>query len=133
VSVAAPALKGVDHVHVMVRDRRTAVAWYRGVLGLTPVEALAGWAEDGGPLTVADAAERVHIALFERAPPAPNPSVVALGVDGVAFGAWREHLQRVLDRPIEVVDHEMSLSLYFRDPDGNPYEITTYDVNTAQR
>jgi catechol 2,3-dioxygenase-like lactoylglutathione lyase family enzyme len=132
-SVAAPPLTGVDHVHVMVRDRRAAIAWYREVLGLEPVAALASWAQDGGPLTLADAAERVHIALFERVRPAANASTLALGVDGAAFGAWREHLQRVLGRPVEVVDHDLSLSLYFRDPDGNPYEITTYDVKTARR
>ncbi len=33
----APALIGIDHVHVLVRDRRAATAWYRDVLGLAPV------------------------------------------------------------------------------------------------
>lgn len=25
------------------------------------------------------------------------------------------------------VDHEVSWSIYFKDPDGNPFEDTTYD------
>jgi catechol-2,3-dioxygenase len=57
---------------------------------------------------VADAADGVHIALFApvaRARPADRGGG----------------------------DHAMSLSLYFSDPDGNPYEITTYDVTSAPR
>jgi catechol-2,3-dioxygenase len=40
----------------------------------------------------------------------------------------------LLDRPPEVKDHQVSWSLYFSDPDGNPYEITsyTYDQLGAQ-
>jgi catechol 2,3-dioxygenase-like lactoylglutathione lyase family enzyme len=104
-SVAVPALVGVDHVHVLVRDRAAALAWYRSVIGLAPVPELEVWQADGGPLTLADASGRVHIALFERAPSPDNKAVV---------------------------DHGIALSLYFRDPDGNPYEITTYDVTSAR-
>jgi catechol 2,3-dioxygenase-like lactoylglutathione lyase family enzyme len=127
-----PALVGFDHVHVLVRDRAAAVAWYRDVLGMTPVAELAAWQADGGPLTLADAAGRVHIALFERAPEPRNPAVVALGATATAFVHWRDHLARVRGGPIEVVDHELSLSLYLRDPDGNPYEITTYEHAAAR-
>jgi catechol 2,3-dioxygenase-like lactoylglutathione lyase family enzyme len=105
----APALVGFDHVHVLVRDRAAAVAWYRDVLGMTPVAA-----------------------LFERAPEPRNPAVVALGATATAFVHWRDHLARVRGGPIEVVDHELSLSLYLRDPDGNPYEITTYEHAAAR-
>ena len=30
-------------------------------------------------------------------------------------------------RDREAADHEVSWSVYFKDPDGNPYEVTTYD------
>ena len=29
-------------------------------------------------------------------------------------------------------DHELYMSLYFSDPDGNPYEITTYEYAAAK-
>jgi hypothetical protein len=35
-------------------------------------------------------------------------------------------------QPPSCVDHAPSLSRYFRDPDGNPYEITTWDVSAAR-
>jgi catechol 2,3-dioxygenase-like lactoylglutathione lyase family enzyme len=128
----APALAGFDHVHVLVRDRAAAVAWYRNVLGMAPVAELLAWQADGGPLTLADATGRVHIALFERAPEPRNPAVVALGATATAFVQWRDHLVRALGRRFEVVDHELSLSLYLTDPDGNPYEITTYEHTAAR-
>jgi catechol-2,3-dioxygenase len=128
----APNLSGVDHVHVLVRDRAAATAWYRDVLGLSPVPALAVWQADGGPLTLADASDQLHIALFERTPAPGNKSVIALGAAAPAFVQWRDHLARVLDRAIEVVDHDLSLSLYFSDPDGNPWEITTYQHAAAR-
>jgi catechol 2,3-dioxygenase-like lactoylglutathione lyase family enzyme len=130
--MGAPPLTGVDHVHVLVRDRAAAVAWYRDVMGLAPVPELAFWQADGGPLTQADASGRVHIALFERAPSPDNKAVIALGVDAPAFAQWRQHLARALGHAPTLEDHDLSLSLYFRDPDGNPYEITTYDVTSAR-
>jgi catechol 2,3-dioxygenase-like lactoylglutathione lyase family enzyme len=130
--MGAPPLIGVDHVHVLVRDRAAAVAWYRSVMGLAPVPELAVWQADGGPLTLADASGRVHIALFERAPAADNKAVIALGVDAPGFVQWREHLTRALGKAPAFVDHDLSLSLYFRDPDGNPYEITTYEHANAR-
>ena len=125
--MTAPPLAGVDHVHVHVRDRAAAVDWYRDVLGLAPVPELRVWQTGGGPLTLSDAGGRVHVALFEGAPKPDNSSVVALGVDAAGFVQWREHLTRMLGRAPVFEDHDLSLSLYFRDPDGNPYEITTYE------
>jgi catechol 2,3-dioxygenase-like lactoylglutathione lyase family enzyme len=72
-----PDLSGIDHVHVFVRDRKLAERWYAEVLGLTRSPALEFWATDGGPLTVQDSANTVHIALFEREP-LPNRATIAL-------------------------------------------------------
>jgi len=122
----APALLRLDHVHVYVSDRAAAERWYRDVLGLARVPALEGWAADGGPLTLADANGALHLALFER-PSGPNHATLALAVDAAGFVDWKRHLERVLARTLEVVDHELSWSLYFSDPDENPFELACYE------
>jgi catechol 2,3-dioxygenase-like lactoylglutathione lyase family enzyme len=119
--------QSIDHVHVFVTDREAAAAWYARVLDLHPVPALAGWAADGGPLTLANAEDSVHLALFER-PLAPCRSTIALRVDGAALLAWRERVQAATGLRLELVDHGASWSFYFDDPDGNPYEVTSYEV-----
>lgn len=121
-----PSLQRIDHIHVYVANRDAAERWYAEALGLTRIPALAFWAEGGGPLTLADSTDAVHIALFER-PAEKCRSTIALAASAPAFLAWREHLAKVLDAPPTLEDHGLSWSLYFSDPDGNPYEITSYD------
>lgn len=129
--MAAPALDGFDHLHVFVADRDAAAAWYTEVLGFTPVPELAFWAAEGGPLTLRDAADRIHLALFER-PRQPNRATLALRVSGAGLAAWQAHLTRCLGKAPTVEDHELSVSLYFSDPDGNPFEITSYEHEAAR-
>lgn len=121
-----PPLAGFDHVHVFVSDRASAEQWYARVLGFSRTPQLEFWATDGGPLTLQDASGAVHLALFER-PPQPCRSTVALRVDGTAFQRWQAHLAQALPGQVTQQDHTVSISLYFADPDGNPYEITTYE------
>lgn len=125
--MTAPTLLAIDHIHLHCRDRAAAEAWYARVLGLRRVEALSHWAQGGGPLTLADAGGSVHLALFERAPSGPQHATLALRVDADAFRAWRAHLAAELPQPPHFEDHGQSVSVYFRDPDGNPYEITCWD------
>lgn len=127
----APALLGFDHIHVYVRDRAAAEQWYAAVLGLERTPALVFWSAGGGPLTLQDASGTVHIALFER-PHQPTRSTVALRVSGREFRAWRAHLKAVAGLSVTEEDHEASVSLYFHDPDGNPYEITSYECHIAR-
>lgn len=121
-----PDIQAFDHIHVMVSDRPAAEAWYARVLGLKRVPELAVWAADGGPLTLGDASNQIHLALFER-PPQACRSTIALRVSAQAFVAWQAHLEAELGMPPELEDHDLSWSLYFSDPDGNPFEITTYE------
>ena len=125
----APSFQRIDHVHVFVADRVAAEAWYERVLGLRRIAELAFWSADGGPLTLGNlgsAVDGVHLALFEGTNNS-RCSTVALGVPGAELLAWRTHLQDALGRRIDLVDHQVSMSMYFADPDGNPFEITSND------
>ena len=121
-----PSLDRIDHLHVFVADRLAATAWYGRVLGLLPIAGLAHWAGGGGPLTLGNATGAVHIALFER-PPQPCRSTVAFGVTADEFQRWKAHLRHATGQTPALQDHGGSLSLYFSDPDGNPFEITCTD------
>jgi catechol-2,3-dioxygenase len=122
----APALLGIDHIHVFVQDRVAAEAWYSTIMGLSRSPGLEFWAADGGPLTLQDAGNTVHIALFERER-RPNRATVALRTSAKEFQSWQQHLEAVPGLKVTLEDHEVALSLYFSDPDGNPYEVTTYE------
>lgn len=128
----APHIQGIDHLHLYVSDRRAARAWYAETLGFQVVPELEHWAEGGGPLTLADASGAVHLALFER-PAATNRSTIAFATTAEQFIAWQGHLRHHVDPSIVHVDHGAAWSMYFSDPDGNPYEITCYAVDELRR
>ncbi|MCC6232144.1 MAG: VOC family protein [Verrucomicrobiales bacterium] len=120
-------LPAFDHVHVYVTDRVTAETWYRDVLHLYRSQELEFWSSDGGPLMLRNSSGSIHIALFER-PAQTCRSVIAFRVGAAGYESWKTHLESALPGQVSEQDHEVSLSLYFRDPDGNPYELTTYEV-----
>ena len=123
-----PTIDRFDHIHVYVSDRAAAESWYERVFGFRRIDDLAFWATDGGPLVIANESGSVHIALFER-PPKPNHSTIALHVSREAFLAWLPHARAELGTTLEPVDHDVCWSVYFSDPDGNPYEITSFDYD----
>jgi len=134
------AVTGIDHVHVYVRDRAAAARWYGTVLGLRRDRRFAAWArEAGGPLTLTAADGITHVALFEDERRAGHGTTVALRTDGVGFLAFSKRAPRLplfdkRRRPSapRLQDHDQSLSLYFSDLDGNPIELTTYEVIAAR-
>jgi len=119
-------IEGIDHIHINVRNRNKSELWYRDILGLVRVPSLEFWAADGGPLTLANSNESVHLALFENSE--IQSTTVAFKVSASGLQNSISHLR---NNGIEVrpVNHDISWSIYFKDPDGNPYEITTYDYD----
>lgn len=121
-----PTIERIDHIHVFVPNRSASEEWYAAVMGFRRIAELEFWSRDGGPLTIGNPTGTVRLALFEG-PTEKCRSTIAFGATAQEFLAWRSHLTRVLGRPIEAVDHKVSWSMYFKDPDGNPYEITSHE------
>ncbi len=135
----------IDHVELFVPDRYQAAAWYRSALGMEIVHSFEAWATDPrGPLMIATADGAGKLALFEG-PASDTPAThgyrrVAFGVSGDDFLRFIQEIAardlRNIDgaalNSIEVVDHELSYSVYFYDPWGHALEVTTYDVSLVQ-
>lgn len=124
-------LEGLDHVALSVRDVERSADWYVDVLGF---ERLYPGMWNGVPVFVARG--KTAIALFPRGNAQPNPpaSRESAGILHLALRADRKNFtaaQRDLESrgiAFHFTDHEISHSIYFRDPDGIELEITTYEL-----
>jgi len=124
-------LEGIDHVALAVRDVEEAAKWYADVLGFERrYEGM--W--DGIPTFIGKG--NTGIALFPLSSHAGPVSSARSGIrmlhlafraDHDGFLAAQEELKR-RGIKFEFQDHEISHSIYFRDPDGHQLEITTYEL-----
>ncbi|MBL6617975.1 MAG: VOC family protein [Reyranella sp.] len=119
--------KCLAHVNVFVRDVERSHAWYADLLGLHTYDYRPGRAA----FLSADEEQSHEIALMEVGANAP---LQARGQVGLNHMAWRvetlddlkEFYRRLKDRGVSiasVVDHGISLGIYFHDPDGNGIEV----------
>jgi len=123
-------LVGLDHVALSVRDVERSAAWYMDVLGLERA-----YEEEFGDVPAFVGTGDTWLALFPvgASEPQPQPGGDTLSMLHVAFRASRADFDQArLDLrkrriPFEFEDHEVSHSIYFRDPDGHELEITTYE------
>jgi catechol 2,3-dioxygenase-like lactoylglutathione lyase family enzyme len=124
-------LEGLDHVALAVRDVERAADWYVDVLGF---ERRYPGMWDGVPVFVAR--DKTAIALFPAGSDHANQSLSRKthGMLHLALRANRKNFvaaQRDLTSrgiAFHFQDHEISHSIYFRDPDGYEIEITTYEL-----
>jgi len=127
-------LEGIDHVAVGVRDIERSAKWYIEVLGF---ERLHEGAWNGVPTFIGKG--NTGIALFPASADAKSTqgSHRDIRILHLAFRADRKNFitaQRELEKlgiKFEFQDHEISHSIYFRDPDGHALEITTYDLQVG--
>ena len=128
------ALEGIDHVALAVPNVEQSAAWYIDVLGF---ERLYPGMWNGVPVFIGNGT--TALALFPRRlrdesaashsdrPNEPDMLHLAMRADRKNFLAAQEELE---NRGIqfEFADHEISHSIYFRNPDGHRLEITTYEL-----
>ncbi|WP_227353833.1 VOC family protein [Haladaptatus salinisoli] len=138
------SVEGVDHVELYVSDWDEAAEWYERVLGLSPDEEFERWWTAGdGPLVLSAGGGTTKLALFERETATRGRSVsprrVAFRTDADGFLSFVDELGALdlTNREGEsvtaedVIDHDLSYSVYFTDEDGNPLELTTNDHETV--
>jgi catechol 2,3-dioxygenase len=124
-------LEGIDHVALGVRDIERSADWYVEVLGF---ERRYPRMWNGVPVFVAR--DKTAIALFPAETDEANASRAGPrnGMLHLALRANRENFiaaqQDLKSRGIafHFRDHEISHSIYFRDPDGIELELTTYEL-----
>jgi catechol 2,3-dioxygenase-like lactoylglutathione lyase family enzyme len=124
-------LEGLDHVALGVRDVERSAEWYVEVLGFERrYEGM--W--NGVPVFVVR--DKTAIALFpagtdeasaSRSRPREGMLHLAMRANRKNFiAAQRDLTSRGI--AFHFTDHEISHSIYFRDPDGIELEITTYEI-----
>ena len=124
-----PLLRGIHHCHIQVHDIEVALAFYRQVMGFDIVPELAFWFEQqhDGPLMLQDQAKSICLALFVGD---KKSNGIAFRCDALAFVHWQQHLHDC-DIKVTRADHQVSWSLYFRDPSDNVHEITCYEYEAV--
>ena len=123
-------LDGIDHVALAVSDVERSVQWYVDILGLERQHE-GMW--NGIPVFAGKG--NTGIAFFPaRGGDSKSATHNKIRMLHLAFRANRKNFleaqQELKTRGIkfEFQDHEISHSIYFRDPDGHELEITTYEL-----
>ncbi len=130
-------IQGLGHVVLKVTDLVRSEEFYCGVLGL-PV--CARFDENGMKMTFFSLGNHHDLALAEVSGVDPAAGEQAVGLHHVAFciGTSIDDLReadnhlRKAGIAADPVDHEVTKSLYFHDPDGNCVELYV-DASDAWR
>jgi catechol 2,3-dioxygenase-like lactoylglutathione lyase family enzyme len=136
----------IDHVELFVPDRYQAAGWYERVLGLTVLPEYEHWATDPrGPLMISSDSGSTKLALFQGAPQGERETagfhLVAFRVGASGFARFVDQLPGLdlinhRGQPVtagSVVDHAAAYSIYFSDPFGHRFELTTYEYDEARK
>lgn len=120
-------LEGIDHLAMSVSDIKRSAQWYIDVLGF---ERLHEGMWDGVPIFIGKGT--TALALFPAK--SNEPARGDIRMLHLAMRANRKNFLAAQDElkqrgiKFEFEDHEISHSIYFRDPDGHRLEITTYEL-----
>jgi catechol 2,3-dioxygenase len=116
----------IGHVVIKVRNLERSAKFYREVMGLQLMKM-----EPGMGFFASDGRDHHEIAAMEVGPDAPVPAPRAIGLSHIAFRLRDEaHLRAAYAdlkahdvRIITAVNHGVTKSVYFEDPDGNQLEV----------
>jgi len=130
-------IRSLGHVVLRVTDRERAERFYGGVLGL-PL--CARFDEGGRKMAFFTLGNHHDFAVVEVTGHGSDRSETAVGLHHVAFniGTTLDELRAAKARldaagvATNPVDHEVTKSLYFEDPDGNGIEVYV-DVSDVWR
>ena len=130
-------IKALGHVVLRVADRSRAEQFYNGVLGL-PI--CARYDDRGPKMTFFSLGNHHDFAVMEVSGEGSTQAESAVGLHHVAFNIGtnldelREARAKLEAAGVKTtpIDHEVTKSLYFADPDGNGIEVYV-DASDAWR
>jgi len=119
-------IQSLGHVVIKVRDQQRAEAFYHGLLGIPIAARLPALS-----ITFFTLGDHHDFAVAAVGDDAVDTPTNATGLDHVGFkiGTQIEELREAkvqLERAgikVEAYDHEVTKSIYFKDPDGNTVEL----------
>jgi len=124
-------LEGIDHVALSVADVERSTNWYIDVLGFERrFEGM--W--EGVPVFIGLGHTAIALFPIRSGKNASSGKAAGPRILHLAFRADRKGFRVAQDEltkrgiAYEFQDHEISHSIYFRDPDGHELEITTYEI-----
>ena len=120
----------LDHVAIVSADSKVSREWYQKVFGME-------WVFQGrwenNPYFLQKG--QSFIAIFQKGLKGSKSNKEGVRIDHFAFRAEKmtdyEEVKECLKRigiPFEEQDHEISKSIYLKDPDEITVEVTTYDL-----
>jgi catechol 2,3-dioxygenase-like lactoylglutathione lyase family enzyme len=124
-------IEALDHVALSVRDLERSARWYADVLGFKRAHE-GMW--DGVPIFVGNGDAAIALFPVREKGGSTSHDRAAVRTLHFAFRADRENFLRAQDElkkraiAFDFQNHEISHSIYFRDPDGHQIEITTYEL-----
>ena len=120
-------IRAVGHAVLKVRNQQRSEEFYHGVLGL-PIATR----HETRPMTFFTLGQHHDFAIVAMGDDAPLPDPKGVGLFHVAFNVGdsvddlRAMKERLESHGVEIdglVDHNVTNSIYFRDPDGNGLEL----------
>ena len=131
----SPRPKHLGHVNLYVRNAERSKQWYEDVLGLHVHDFRPGWAA----FLSADTDKSHEVALMQVGDDAPLQQKGQVGLNHMAWmmesvDDLATIYRRLKDKRVaidRVIDHGLSIGIYFRDPDGNGVEVS-YELPREQ-